>query len=148
MKHGKMEPLKGEFYLYVEEVYQVETVSRGTDEVILHKISDGSRFITRYDTFMSGFKRVWKTGEVATFLNRSPRSLYRYELNGLIEKPKRFKAAGNRELRFYTKEEVLGIHELISEIHQGRPRKDSKAVNNTLPTRSEIRRVFRERFGL
>ncbi len=123
-------------------------MSRGTDEIILRKISDGSKFITRYDTFLAGFKRVWKTGEVAGFLNRSPRSLYRYELNEQIEKPKRYGAAGNRELRFYTKEEVLVVHEMISEIHQGRPRKDSKSVNNTLPTRSELLKLFRQRFGL
>lgn len=143
-----VEPLAGEHYLNNGKIYRVEAVSQGTDNVYLTEIRTGTPMATRFSTFRFGFKRVFKTGEVAKFLNRTPRSLYRYEKMGLIEKAKRYSTVGGRELRFYTKDDVLEIHEMISGVHQGRPRKDRRTVNNTLPDRPSLLRMFRERFGI
>lgn len=139
-------PLAGEHYLYDGQVYRVQTVSRGTDEITLTSVSDGSKWSVRYSVFKFAVKRVWKVGDVARLLERSPRSIYRYEEREQIQNPKRYRAKGGRELRFYTKDDVLEIHEMISEIHQGRPRKDQKIVNNTLPNRASLLTTFRERF--
>jgi len=67
---------------------------------------------------------------------------------GLIEKAKRYPVVGGRELRFYTKDDVLEIHEMISGVHQGRPRKDRRTVNNTLPDKASLLQMFRKRFGV
>jgi len=143
-----VEPLAGEHYLHNGSIYRVEAVSQGTDSVYLIEIGTGTSMMTRYSTFRFGFQRVWKTGEVAKFLNRTPRSLYRYEEMGLIEKAKRYPVVGGRELRFYTKDDVLEIHEMISGVHQGRPRKDRRTVNNTLPDKASLLQMFRKRFGV
>jgi hypothetical protein len=142
----KQEPIKGEHFLNNSEIYRVVGINRAHDSVLLRKLSDGKNYETRFDTFSVGFEQVWKIGEVADFLGRSPRSLYRYEHRGQTEKPKRFKTVHGPELRFYTKQDVLDIHDLIAGVHQGRPRKDNKIINNTLPTRSELLIMFRERF--
>lgn len=140
-------PLRGEHYLYKDKVYRVVVASRGTDEILLEDISDLSRWTVRFATFKYAYKRVWKIGDVAQFLGRSPRTLYRYEALGRTNYPKRYPAVGGREIRFYTKEDVLEMHELISGIHQGRPRKDSRVVNNSLPDKASLLRMFKERFG-
>lgn len=143
-----MKPLVGEHYLYGDRIFKVVLASKGTDQIVLEAIEDGSRWEVRYATFKYAVTRVWKVGEVAQFLGRSPRSIYRYESAGLIDKPKRYNARGDRQLRFYTKDDVLEIHDLISAIHQGRPRKDNKVVNNSMPDRASLVRMFRERFGI
>ena len=148
MSLTRLEPIKGEYYLHASEVYRVEQVSKGTDSVELTKLSDGSLYSTRFDTFYAGFEQVWKTGEVASFLGRSPRSIYRYEQRQQTEKPTRFITHYGRELRFYTKAQVLEMHELISQIHQGRPRKDKRTINNTMPSRSMLLQMFRERYKI
>jgi hypothetical protein len=90
---------------------------------------------------------VWKIGDVAKFLGRSPRSIYRYEAKGQIRNPNRYPALGKHDVRFYTKEDVLEMHEMIADIHQGRPARNGRIVNNTMPHKSALLTMFRERFG-
>jgi DNA-binding transcriptional MerR regulator len=85
---------------------------------------------------------------VSRFIGRSPRSIYRYESIGLIDKPKRYASKGDREIRFYTYRDVLDLHEAISEIHQGRPRKDGRVVNNSMPDRASLVRMLKERYKI
>lgn len=140
-------PIRGEHYLHKGRIYRVEMASRGTDEVILEDIEDGSLWEVRHVVFRHAYERVWKIGDVAQFLERSPRSIYRYEAAGLIEKPNRYPAKGPHHIRFYTKQDVLNMHEMISEISQGRPRKDGRVTNNSLPSKASLSLMFRERFG-
>ncbi len=146
-KSLKEQPLSGEYYLHDGKVYCTKIISRGTDEITLANIEDGSRWSVRYSVFKYGFVRVWKIGEVSRMLERSPRSIYRYEQREQIQNPKRYNSRGGKTLRFYTKQEVLEIHEMICEIAQGRPREDKKIVNNTLPNRASLLAMFRERYG-
>lgn len=141
-------PLKGEHYLHRGRIYRVALASKGTDEVVLEDILDGSRWEVRYALFKYAYQRVWKVGDVSQFLGRSPRSIYRYESLGVIDKPKQYLAKGDKRIRFYTKEDVLEIHSIISEIHQGRPRKDNRVVNNSMVDRASLMRMFKERYGL
>jgi hypothetical protein len=144
-------PLAGEHYVARGsdglKAYRVESVSQGTDEVILRSVETGKRFRERHDVFFHVYDRVWKVGTVAQLLGRSPRSIYRYEQLGQIKEPRRYPALGGRRLRFYTKEEVLEMREMIAEVPQGRPRKDGRVVNNTLPSKASLLHELRERFG-
>ena len=143
-----MHPIKGEHYLHDNCIFRVVLASRGTDEVVLESIKDGSRWTVRYGVFKFAYERVWKVGDVSKFLGRSPRSIYRYESAGLIDNPKRYASKGDKKVRFYTKDDVLKIHSMISDIHQGRPRKDGKVVNNSVPDKASLVMMFRERFGI
>ena len=142
-----LRPLSGEHYLHKGRVYKVVLASRGTDEIILEDIEDGSEYQVRFSIFKYAYTRVWKIGDVAQFIGRSPRSIYRYETQGHIEKPKRYPGRGSWPLRFYTKSDILTMHELIAEIHQGRPRKDRRVVNNSVPNKASLLSMFKERFG-
>jgi hypothetical protein len=143
-----MKPLRGDYYLHQDRIYRVVLASKGTDEIVLEDIQDNSRWEVRYAVFKYAYERVWKVGDVSKFLGRSPRSIYRYESAGLIDNPKRYNGKGDRQIRFYTKKDVLDIHSMISAIHQGRPRKDGKVVNNSLVDRASLVIMFRERYGL
>jgi predicted DNA-binding transcriptional regulator AlpA len=139
-------PVVGSHYLFSERIYQVKRVSRATDEIELEDIATGKLYAVRYAVFQYAYKQVWKIGAVCQFLGRRPRSIYRYEENNLIQKPKRYEVRGGRSIRFYTKEDVLEMHECISSIHQGRPRKDRRVSNNDLPDKASLLRMFKERF--
>lgn len=142
-----LRPLTGEHYLHKGRIYRVVLASQGTDDIVLEDIEDKSRYQVRFSVFKYAYTRVWKIGEAAQFIGRSPRSIYRYEVSGQIEKPKRYSSFGGRELRFYSKQDIVDMHELIAGIHQGRPRKDRWVVNNSMPTRASLLRMFKERFG-
>jgi hypothetical protein len=141
------EPLKGEHFRHKERIYKTLSISRATSEILLEDIEDGSHFLTSYATFKVGFERVLKVGDLAKILGRHTRSIYRYEAKGVIQKPKMYNHKNIRMVRFYTIDEVVDIHETISQLHQGRPRKDKRVVNNTLMDAGTLRSILRERFG-
>jgi hypothetical protein len=140
-------PVVGAHYLFRDRIYRVETVSSGTDIIVVKELESGKQYETPYSTFAYGYERVFKVGRVADFLGRSSRSIYRYEQRGLIKKQKMYPVGNGRALRFYRLDDVLEIHELVSELHQGRPRKDGRIVNNTLPDATTLRMELRERYG-
>lgn len=141
-------PYKGDHYLHKGRVYSVHLVSRSKDTVFLQDIETKDLYETRLDTFHIGYERVLKVGELADLINRTPRSIYRYEQRGQIKKPKRYPAAGNYTLRFYTRDEILEVREMVAEIHQGRPREDFRVVNNDVPTEYEVIQKMKELYGL
>jgi hypothetical protein len=141
-------PIVGDHFLHKGRIFRVALASSGTDTIILEDIETYEKFSVMFSVFKFAYTRVWKIGDVAKFLGRSPRSIYRYESSGAIDKPKRYDAAGGRSVRFFTKQDVLDMHECLVEIHQGRPRKDGRVVNNSMPNRTELVTMFKERFGL
>lgn len=143
MKHP---PVRGEFYLHSDEVFKVLTVSSGTDEVHLESLIDKKQYSVRYGTFIHTYEQVFKVKTIADWLNRSTRSIYRYETNGIINKPKMYPTTGGRLIRFYRLKDVFDMHELISELHQGRPRKDGRTINNTMPDIGHLRIQLKERY--
>ena len=143
-----LDPIRGEYFRCGEDIYRVDSLNRGGDEVVLYKISDLSKWSVRLSVFRHAYEQVWKIGTVAQLLERSQRTLYRYESAGKIEKAKRYPDAYGRELRFYSAGDILDMHEMVSGIHAGRPRGDGKVVNNSLPPRVEILKTLRERFGI
>lgn len=139
-------PVRGEYWLCNQSVYKVVLVSSGTDEVILEDISTKRQFSVRYGVFLYSYVRVFRVGVVAEWLNRTARSIYRYESRGQIKKVTQY-PYGSKAVRFYTLEDVYEIHEMISGLHRGRPRKDGRIVNNTLPDIGSLKIELRERFG-
>lgn len=143
----KKEPLINEFYRHKEAVYKVTKLSRATDEIELEDIADGKLFKVAYSVFKYGYERVIKVGDAAKLLGRHPRSIYRYEKSGVIRKPMLYSHRGVRQVRFYTLEEVVELHEMISQLHQGRPRKDNKVVNNTMVDIGTLKLLIKEKYG-
>lgn len=140
-------PSQGAFYLYRDEIFKVITVSSGTDEVILESVRSKTQYSVRYATFQTAYEEVFKVGVVADWLNRSSRSIYRYEKRGLVNKPKMYLTAGDRPVRFYRLSDVYEMHEMISQLHQGRPRHDGRIVNNTMPDIGSLKIKLKELYG-
>lgn len=138
----------GDHYLLGEKIYKVASINRGKAEIIVQNIETGDRFNTPYDTFFVGYERVLKIGAVCDVLNRSPRSIYRYEAKSQIKNPNRYLTKSGKHLRFYTKQDVLEMREMIADIHQGRPNQKGKVINNTVPTKYEVIQALKERHGV
>jgi hypothetical protein len=138
-------PLTNQYYLHKSKIYKTLSVSRGTDIITVQELESGSITDCYYGTFMSAFKRVIKVGELAKLLGRHPRSIYRYESKGVIEKAVMYTTKYGSSVRFYTLDQVLEVHEMISLLHQGRPRKDRKIINNLMDPGS-FRALLREKY--
>lgn len=140
-------PEKGLYYRHKDEIFKVKQVSQGTDEVLLESLKDKKEYTTRYATFSFSYTEVFKIGMVASILGRATKSIRRYERRGQIKKPTLYHLGPKRVLRFYTPEDILEIHELISGIHAGRPRKDKRVVNNITVDRGTLKQEMRKRLG-
>lgn len=145
MRSKKSFPVKGELYLLDDHVYRVLIVSRANDETVVEDIADGDTSIVSFTTFPYVYQRVWGIGDVSKLIERHPRSIYRYEKNGLVKKPKRYPTKRGDTLRYWTGQDILDLHEMVAEIHQGRP--GQRRTNNTMPSRSELIREIEERYG-
>lgn len=141
-------PRQGEHYLLADNVFRVVSVSRATDEIVLENIKDKARYVEQFAVFQHVYVRVWKIGDVASLLERHPRSIYRYESKGQIQKAKRYQAGGKHTVRFYTKEDIVSTHEMISQINQGRPRRDGRTTNNTLKSMGELLNTIKDRYNV
>lgn len=144
---GKLPPLVGEYYKLGDDIFKVTLVNRGKDEIRVKSITTGQGFVVRFVVFHHGYRRVWKTGSAARLVGRTARSLYEYEREGKIQKAKRYTTLHGESLRFYTKEDILEMRDMIADIHGGRPRDDGKSINNTIPSKAELLKTFRERYG-
>lgn len=144
MKHP---PIKGEFFLYRDRIYKAINVSSGTDQVFLEDIETKKQYEVRYALFMKSYERVFRIKTVANWLNRSQRSVYRYENQGLVKKPKMYPISPTKQVRFYRLDDVFEMHQMISQLHQGRPRKDGRVINNTLPDLGTLKINLKERYG-
>lgn len=129
-----------------DKIYKVLQISRATDEVVLLELDTQKKYKERFATFYFAFEQVFKIGDVAKWLNRSPRSIYRYEAQGQIEKQKTYQTGGKKQLRFYSLDDVFHMHEMISVIHQGKPRRDGRATNNTMPDIGTLKLELKERY--
>lgn len=138
----------GDYYLLGSKIFKVISPNRGQQEIVIEDIETGDRFSTPYDTFFIGYERVLKIGDVSDVLNRSPRSIYRCESKGQIKNPNRYATKSGRAVRFYTKQDVMEMRDMLSDIHQGRPNKKGRVVNNSVPTKYEVIQALRERHGI
>lgn len=137
-------PAINSFWLHKEKIYKVKSTSTATDQVILEDIADGKLYEVRFALFFYAYEQVIKIGDVCKILGRRPRSIYRYEERGRINKPFCYSEKGYRMVRFYRKQDVLEIHELIKEIHQGRPNKKGRIINNSLPDEGNLKIQLKE----
>jgi hypothetical protein len=141
-------PEVNSFWKNAERIYKVVSVSSGTDEVVMKEIATGNLFRERFAIFTTAYTRVLKIGEVASLLNKTPRSIYRYEAKGVVKKQKLYEAGNGKLVRFYTLEDVENMRDLISMLHRGRPRKDGRIVNNSIldagTFKLELKRRFRQ----
>ncbi len=134
------------YYIRDDILFKVVSISSATDEVLLEDVSNGQIYSVKFSLFSYAYEKVLGVTQAAKLLGRHPRSIYRYEQREIINKPKCYPDKRGRMVRYYRKQDLLDIHELISEIHAGRPRKDKRVINNSLIPMGNFKRLIRERF--
>ncbi len=122
--------------------------------VRVHRIDQvhGKVFIYRYDTSMNDSLDIemaprlltpaFKIGEVAKMLQKSPDTLRKYERDGLISSPKRWKV-GDRDIRIYTMRDINRLVDFFENRPPvGRP---SKSNQSSGVNKAELKRRLRLR---
>lgn len=130
---------------YEDQVFIVKNVSVSMDRVLVRNVSTNEMVGVAYSTFPYSYERVYRVKEVSLWLNRSPQSIKIYEKRGLIDKA--FSAEYKGKLtRFYDIDAALDLYEAIRYLHQGRPRKDNRVTNNTLPDYYEYSQLVKDKY--
>lgn len=116
--------------------------NRGANIVYLYNFTLGKEQTMLRSDFRKNKKRAYLVGRVARLLNVTTPTIHNYINAGLIEPPLGGSLNGEREFHkrsYYPEDYIFKIREVMSEIPQGRPRKDGKVVNRKLLTEQELR---------
>lgn len=86
-------------------------------------------------------KKAYTPYEVAELLNYSRMSLANLARKGILPAPiprAALNSDPNGYWTYYKEETIYTMREILAGIHRGRPRKDGLAINNQVPTESEL----------
>jgi hypothetical protein len=91
-------------------------------------------------------RKTYKISQVSKMLGCSNITLRRYEREGRIKPPQRWKQnLDEAGLRYYSEDHVREIREAMSEVSRGKPRRDGIVVpREQLPSAEELEAMFSE----
>jgi hypothetical protein len=87
---------------------------------------------------------VFKIGEAARMLGRSPETLRRYEGLGKIKEARKVKIGPRNSMRIYSHDDIEELADFFSEQVVGRPSKDARMGRSV--NRREISNYYKTRF--
>lgn len=99
-----------------------------------------------YSDLLKNHKKAWSTAQVGKMIDRKREVLEWYILDKNIRVPQRTYSLDGRYAPgkyMWSEEDILALHEYLTTVHTGRPRKDGQAINRKLPTRAELRAMMR-----
>lgn len=124
------------------DLVKVVASNRGANIVYLYNITKGVEQTMLRSDFRKHRKRAYVVKDAARLLNIHAQRLHRYMWAGLIDPPVGATLGGKREFHiksYYSEDYIFKIREVMTTIPRGRPRKDGKAVNNSVLTEQELR---------
>jgi hypothetical protein len=138
---------KRSFFFLNGKLHRVLHVNRGRDLVTAWHFDDAERKVYLWSDVRKKMQTAFTISEVARMMGRHPDRIWRYIAAGAINPPQQAYTIDDRRnptINFYSEDDVLEIHEYMTTIHRGRPRKDGRITNN-MPNRDEIRSMTQTR---
>lgn len=137
----------GKYVFMAGELVKVIHISPANDQIVYYNFDQKKDKIGS----LHGAKLIsvpaLRIGEVAKMLDRKPDTIRKWERKEWIPEPGKWDiGTGDKKkiVRFYSPKDVEVIRDLVSSVHQGRPRKD-KRVTNSLPSEGNLKLILRER---
>lgn len=90
--------------------------------------------------------KAFTTIEVANLVNRTRLTIELYIMNGIIDRPQMtYNLESRRPFKFmWSEDDVMKLHEYLSTVHIGRPRKDGEITTRDMPNARELRAIMRQ----
>lgn len=137
----------GKYVFMAGDLCKILHISPAHDQVIFYNYSDKSEKIGSLQGALLIASPALRIGEVAKMLDRKPDTIRKWEQKEWIPEAQQWDIGGGgkkKNVRFYSPKDVEAIRDLVSSVHQGRPRKD-KRVTNSLPSEGNLKILIRER---
>ena len=131
-------------YFYWEgKLYKRLYINRPQNLVLARDVATGEEVSLMYTDWKRNRGKAFSTTEVAKIINRDITRVYRYIKLGRIKAPQRtseeMRLGGSGKF-FWSEEDVLALHDYLSQYGNGRVRKDGLIQPaKSLPTKSEVK---------
>lgn len=143
---GKRPALPTYFFLN-DEVHRRLHVNRGKDLLLAWNYPAEKKVRANYSTTLQRYKPAFSTTQVCKMVNRSRTTLEVAMNSGMIERPQ-FTYGLDENKNFYqylwNEKDIMDLHEYLSSVHHGRPRKDGQVTPAPIPTPRELRAMIND----
>jgi hypothetical protein len=134
---------KRKHFFWEGKLHKAVRINRPANLVEAYRFEDGKMVTLLYTDYIFNSSKAYRMNEVATLLGISTESLKKYIQRDAIPNIQIGYPVGDPEgksYRWYSEENVLGMHDVLINTHRGRPRKDGKITpRQDLPTKAELR---------
>lgn len=142
----KVKIQRGKYYLKQGELVKALSVNMKENRVIIFKYNSFEKEHIEYDTAHFQLTPVFKIGEVAKMLNRSPDTLRKYEKLDYISPASQYRMTedGNGTMRFYTEQDIDELVVFFANRNLPGARKKTNSKINTIDVNTHIKSRFKE----
>lgn len=140
-KAWKWKRRKWRYFYYDNKLHKTIRIHRGKDECWAWCYSDRKKYIYAWSDIQRRGEPAISLKEAAEIINRSPGTVYNWILEGLYKPPEQTYSleTGNPGHYKLSRSHVNQLHELVSNRHFGRPRKDGEVTQRNVPNKQEVR---------
>lgn len=142
---AKRPPLK---YFFLEGDLHIKlNINRGKDLLTAWNYPSGKKVTYHYTDALRRMEKAFTTKEVGELVNRSRVSIEMAVLGGHIHEPQYTYALNENRNKYkwmWREKDIMELHEYLSGIHWGRPRKDGLVTPKALPTPRELRAMIHD----
>ncbi len=140
-------PLLPKYFFLNDQIHRRQQINRGRDLLSAWNYPEAKRVTTSYSAAITRHKPAFSTAEVCQMVNRKRMTVENAMKNGMIERPQNTYGL-NEDRNFYQymwrEEDIMALHEYLSSVHRGRPRKDGEITITDLPTARELRAMIHD----
>lgn len=122
-------------------------INRGADQITTWCYPLHKRVAYTYSDVKKQHERAFTTVEVCEMLQRHRNTVENAILSGNIKEPQHTYGLNEAKKRYqymWHEDNIIELHEYLSNIHRGRPRKDGMITPAHLPTLRELRALIRQ----
>lgn len=134
-------------YFYLEgKLHKVLHINRAQDIATCWSFPDRKRIAYIWSDVQKKRQFAFSIGQLAKMLNRHPDRVKRAMKSGAIETPQQAYSLDGQYLPmsyYWSEDDAIDVHKYFSSLHIGRPRKDGRKTNNSLPSPYEFRTRLR-----
>lgn len=131
------------FYLN-GHLHKVLHVNRAEDTVVAHDFVDHKRKVYSWSGVKREKQNAFTVREAARLVGRHKDRIKRYMWQGQIDFPQQDYSltSGKPGRYFFSEDDMMEIRDFLASVHIGRPRKDGRVTNNSIPNRDEFRAMI------
>lgn len=121
-------------------------IDRGKDVITAWSYPEEKRVGYTYSDVIRRHEKAWTTKEVAAMIGRGRITIEKAVVLGNVERPQHTYGLESKKIFQYmwSEQDIMNLHDYLSTVHRGRPRKDGLVSPQAMPTKRELRAMVRQ----